>query len=270
MTDDRVFELLLNIFNEASEEKYPELCALIAPFLDDDFVFDEPPLYIAEMIQECDESEQLPPSAWLFLQEVYGDALREGDADAACNLGALYYSGRGGEQSYSKAIEYYTIAAKSGCPQAQENLGYCYYYGRDTAVDYQQAFHYFALGAFAGSIRSLYKIGDMYRYGQYVEKNPEEAFQIYSHCAELLKEELIPVVGADLMLRLGDCFYEGIGTEADYFQALKHYQSAEQLFVDRLVEGDFLIRGSYEKSIRMQEEVRKKLSELLPSYQWTK
>lgn len=157
MTDDRVFELLLKILNEASEEKYPELCAHIAPFMDDDCVSDEKPLQIAEMIQECDESEQLPPSAWLFLQEVYGEAIREGDADAACDLGALYYTGRGGEQSYSKAIEYYTIAAKGGCLQAQENLGYCYYYGRDTSVDYQQAFHYFALGAFAGSIRSLYK-----------------------------------------------------------------------------------------------------------------
>lgn len=270
MTDDRVFELLLNTFNEASEEKYPELCALIAPFLDDDCVSYETPLQIAEMIQECDESEQLPPSAWLFLQEVYGDAIREGDADAACDLGALYYTGRGGEQSYSKAIEYYTIAAKGGCRQALENLGYCYYYGRDSVVDYEKAFHYFALGAFDGHLRSLYKIGDMYRYGQYVEKNPAEAFYIYSRCADTMTEKAIPLVGGDVMLRLGDCYYEGIGTEPDYLQALKQYQKAEQLFVDRLVEGDFLIRGSYEKSIRMQEEVRKKLSELLPSYQWTK
>lgn len=269
MTGDRALALLKNILDEVTVEKYPDLWSHISAFTEFDDMFEDP-LYIAEVIQECDESEQLPPSAWLFLQEVYGDAIREGNANAACDLGALYYTGRGGEQSYTKAIEYYTLAAKGGCRQAQENLGYCYYYGRDSEVDYEKAFHYFALGAFDGHLRSLYKIGDMYRYGQYVEKNPAEAFCIYSRCAETMTEKAIPLVGGDVMMRLGDCYYEGIGTKPDYLQALKHYQKAEQLFVDRLMKGDFLIRGNYAKCIDMQGEVRKKRSELLPSYQWTK
>lgn len=269
MTDDRAFELLIKILNEESEEKYPELCAYIAAITDDDVEFNDP-VYIADVIQECDKSEQLPPSACLFLLEAYGDAIRDGNADAACNLGALYYTGRCGEQSYAKALMYYDIAAKGGCRQAQENLGYCYYYGRDTEVDYEKAFHYFALGAFDGHLRSLYKIGDMYLRGQYVEKNSAEAFCIYSRCAETMTEESIPLVGADVMMRLGDCYFEGLGTDPDYLLALKHYQRAEQLFFDRLMEGDFLIRDGYERVILKQEEVRAKITEMLPSYDWTR
>ena len=84
-----------------------------------------------------------------------------GNADAMNDLGALYYDGsRGFEQSFEKAVRYYSMAAENGSRQAQENLGYCYYYGRDGEPDYEKAFHYFALGAFDGHLVSLYKIGE--------------------------------------------------------------------------------------------------------------
>lgn len=46
------------------------------------------------------------------------------------------------------------------------------------------------------------------------------------HCAQGLNEDNIHLVGADIMMRLGDCFFKGIGTEVDNKQALKYYQSA--------------------------------------------
>ena len=167
-------------------------------------------------------------------------------------------------------VEYYTIAAEGGCRQAQENLGYCFYYGRDMPVDYKKAFHYFALGAFDGHLCSLYKIGDMYRNGYYVDKNEVEAFRIYMHCAQGLNEDNIHLVGADIMMRLGDCFFKGIGTEVDNKQALKYYQLAEQMYYERLESGDFLIKNCYKHVLKNQEEARQKLNDVLSGYEWTK
>ena len=269
MTDERLYELLKGILDEISEEQYPEIYFRIVTNIDEEsqLVYNDA-FSIAGQLHDADGAEQLPKCVVDFLFEVYEFEMKNGNADAACDLGSLYYTGRAGEQSYAKALEYYTIGAKGGSRQAQENLGYCYYYGRDTDVDYEKAFHYFALGAFDGHIRSLYKIGDMYRNGYYVEKNEKEAFYIYTRCAETMTEEAVPMVGADVMMRLGDCYFEGIGTEVDYKLARQYYQRAEVLFFERLEEGDFLIRGCYEMVVQRQSEIRKKLELDLPGFDW--
>lgn len=271
MTKKQAFEALSNILNTVNEVEYPEICSAISANIEEELgmIFAEP-YYIAQDLHEADAAKQLPKCVADFIMKVYEDELAEGNADAACNIGSLYYTGRGGEQSYSKAVKYYTIAADGGCRQAQENLGYCYYYGRDTEVDYEKAFHYFALGAFDGHIRSLYKIGDMYKSGRYVKKSEHEAYCIYKRCLDTMTDEALPFVGADVMMRIADCYFEGIGTEIDYNLALEYYQKAERLFYERLQEGDFMINGCYNKVIARQEEVRNKMQEALPSYDWTR
>jgi len=269
MTNELLYELLKGILEEISEAEYPEICIRIMANIDEECqeVYNDA-FSIAGQLHDADGTKQLPKCVADFLFEVYELEMKAGNADAACDIGSLYYTGRAGEQSFAKALEYYTIGAKGGSRQAQENLGYCYYYGRDTAVDYEKAFHYFALGAFDGHIRSLYKIGDMYRSGYYVEKNEKEAFYIYNRCAETMTEEAVPLVGADVMMRLGDCYYEGIGTECDYKIARNYYQRAEAMFFERLEEGDFLIKGCYEKVVRRQMEIRNKLESGLPTFEW--
>lgn len=271
MKEERLFTLLSGILEEISEEKYPEIFDIIDSNIDVDneMVFDDA-YSIASQLHGADGAEQLPKCVAAFLMEFYGDELKNGNADAACDIGSLYYSGRVGEKNYTKAVEYYTIAANGGCRQAQENLGYCYYYGRDMAVDYEKAFHYFALGAFDGHIRSLYKIGDMYRNGYYVEKNEKEAFYIYSRCVQTMTEDAISLVGADVMMRMGDCYFVGIGTDVDYKLAMIYYQRAEQMFYERLEDGDFMIKGCYDHVIQRQSETRNKLQSTLPSFQWVK
>lgn len=269
MTDKQAYEMLVNILNTTCEEDHPEIHAIISAYIDKETeeIYSEP-FVIAEELHEADATKQLPECVADFLLKVYEEELAKGNADAACDIGSLYYTRRAGEQSYAKALKYYTIAADGGCRQAQENLGYCYYYGRATEVDYEKAFHFFALGAFDGHICSLYKIGDMYRNGYYVKKNELEAYRIYKHCLDIMTDEAIPLAGADVMMRLADCYFEGIGTEADYEFALDYYQKAERLFYDRLKNGDYLIKRNYEKVIARQEEARKKMKEELPSYEW--
>lgn len=264
------FEKLKDIFLQIDKCQYPETYEIIREAIDkgEDFVYYNV-FTISEELQFADTVKRMPMCIVKFIIKIYKDKIELGNSDAACNLGALYYTDRAGVQSYSKAIKYYKIAADSGNEQAQENLGYCYYYGRDTKVDYEKAFNYFALGAFSGRICSLYKIGDMYRNGYYVERNHNEAFRIYSHCMEIMEDSQISLFGADVMMRLGDCYFEGIGTEADYNISLRYYQAAECLFFERLKTGDFMIKGCYDKVISRQDEVRKELQNELPDYSWT-
>lgn len=271
MTDKQAYDTLNNILNTINKDDYPEIYSTIFSYIDEDAegIYSEP-FAIAQELSEADAAKQLPKCVSEFIIKVYEEELSKGNADAACDIGSLYYMGRAGEQNYAKALKYYTLAADGGCRQAQENLGYCYYYGRDTAVDYKKAFHYFALGAFDGHIRSLYKIGDMYRKGYYVEKNEIEAYRIYERCFETMTDRAMPLVGADVMMRIADCYFEGIGTEIDYTLALDYYQKAEHLFYTRLKNGDFLIKNNYEKVIARQEEARKKMKDELPNYDWTK
>lgn len=270
MTDKQAYEMLADILHTISKDDYPEIHSSVFAHIDEDAegIYSDP-FFIAAELHEADATKQLPECVVNFLLKVYEEEIAEGNANAACNIGSLYYTGRAGEQNYAKALKYYTIAADGGCRQAQENLGYCYYYGRATEVDYEKAFYYFALGAFDGHICSLYKIGDMYRNGYYVKKNEIEAYSIYKRCLETMTAEAMPLVGADVMMRIADCYFEGIGTEVEYEYALEYYQKAEQLFYKRLQKGDFLIKGNYQKVIERQEKARQKMKEKLPSYEWT-
>ena len=271
MNSRRLYRRLNDIFSKISEEDYPEIYNIIENELDfsDEEVYEEA-YNIAGELHEADGTKILPACVADFIMEVYKEELKFGNVNAACDIGSLYYTGRAGEQNYKKAVEYYTIAANGGCRQAQENLGYCYYYGRDIPVDYEKAFHYFALGAFDGHLRSLYKIGDMYRNGYYVDKNEAEAFCIYMHCVDGLNEDNTNIVGGDIMMRIGDCFFNGTGTEVDNNQALKYYQLAEQMFYDRLESGDFLIKNCYKHVLENEEKARQRLIDALPGYEWTK
>lgn len=269
MNENRAYELLTSILSQVSKQDYPEICEYIESSIDrEDRSLYDTPFEIACLLHRADSTKILPACAATYLVEVYEDETEAGNAEAANNLGALYYTGRAGERDYAKAMGYYQIAALCGDPDAQENLGYCYYYGRDTAVNYEKAFHYFALGAFEGRIRSLYKIGDMYRNGYYVNRSPVEAFRIYSRCAEEMKRSSDCSAAAEVWMRLADCYCEGLGTPTDPKLALRYYQRAERMFYDRLEEGDFLIKGCYETVIQRQQEIRKQLMADLPDFHW--
>ncbi len=268
MTQERLEQLVEDIRTQVSADEYPQVHDAICYFDDEREENEEEAdaVSLADMFMSADEAEAMPQPVANFVKEVYEEEIAAGSADAACNLGAAYYSGRIGEQNFTKAVELYTIASKRGSRQATENLGYCYYYGRNIPVDYEKAFHCFAMGAFDGHLTSLYKIGDMYRNGYYVEKNEKEAFYIYYRCVQELDEGTSAICGADIYMRLADCYADGIGTEPNYASALKLYQAAENLFRDRIMNGDFYLRNNYNKCIRRQDELREKLEKELPTW----
>lgn len=54
----------------------------------------------------------------------------------------------------------------------------------------------------------------------------------YRRCAETMTDEAAPLVGADVMMRLGDCYFEGIGTEKDHKLALRYLQPYDRYHAD--------------------------------------
>ena len=89
----------------------------------------------------------------------YKAAAEAGDATGACNLGYLYETGEGVEQSWEQAVTYYRQAAERGQARGQYLLGWCYEHGKGVKAD-------------AAKARQLYQAS---------------AEQNYSHAAEALE-----------------------------------------------------------------------------------
>lgn len=268
MTIEKITEKVKSFIETIDKEEYPELHGYFTSVVEEN-IWQDTAYGVSSVIFNCDKTKSLPKCVADLLVEIYTDEIEENDHNAMCDFGALYYTGRIGEQSYEKAVHYYEMSAKLGNRQAQENLGYCYYYGRVGAVDFEKAYHQFIKGALDNRLVSLYKIGDMYKNGYYVEKDENEAFCIYLRCLEGLTEDNTPILGADVHIRVADCYYYGIGVKQRLERALTHYQFAERLYWDRLQEGDFLIKKQFERSIEMQDRVRAAMRETIPNFKWT-
>lgn len=69
------------------------------------------------------------PPQWMSADSLYLIKAEQGDAIAQYNMGTLYYSGKGVEQDYTKARQWYEKAANQGLADAQVKLGLMYHLG---------------------------------------------------------------------------------------------------------------------------------------------
>ena len=65
-------------------------------------------------------------------------------------MGLLYYSGKGGTQSFSEAVKWWLKAADQGSSDAQYNLGTCYLNGEGVAQSTSEAIKWFRKAAEQG------------------------------------------------------------------------------------------------------------------------
>lgn len=217
----------------------------------------------ADWLSESDGRKELPGRVGDFIIALYEtDISLTGSSWAMVNLGAFYYSGRSDEPDYDKAFKYYTMAAELGEVMAMEDLGYCYYYGHGAEVDYERAYFYLSQAAMAGSATALYKVGDMYRYGYYLPKQEGLAFASYRNASTADNASAGRAAGP-VLLRLGDCYLNGIGTEPDAKEALNCYQGAERYLFKLVEEGNNYYRSSLKRAVEGQEAARKILRETL-------
>ncbi len=143
---------------------------------------------------------------------------KRNDAIAQNTLGWCYEHGKGVEQDFKKAVEWYRKSAEQDNAEAQTNLGDCYHDGKGIDPDYETAVKWFKKAAKKGYPRAQYYLGVCYDEGHGVEQNFKTAVKWYEQAAKN--------GNTDAKYRLANCYYHGNGTKQDYNEAVKLYKEA--------------------------------------------
>lgn len=166
------------------------------------------------------------------------DAEKLDNSEAIFNLGLSYYNGKGFEQNYAKAVEYFEKAEKLGYTKAMLQLSNCYLFGFGVvknltkSVEYYEkasnlhdtektSAYYFA-SAYHQNGNDMDYIGDCYYFGiNGYEQNYEKAFEYFQKAAKLNNSHSIN--------RLAESFYEGIGVVKNVTKAYEYYKQSAEL-----------------------------------------
>lgn len=107
----------------------------------------------------------------------------------------------------------------------------------------------------------MYLLGDMYFHGHYVDRDEVQAYELYQRAEELLYDENNGFA-AEIYLRIADYNLNQICTEESYLTVLKYYQYAEISSYSRRKRWYHTIDELLEKTLKGQEEARRKMMEL--------
>ena len=144
-------------------------------------------------------------------------AADQGNAQAALSLGALYEGGRGVEQNYAQALDWFKKAGDRGLVMAQHKVGRQYLQGLGVDRDYAQAMAWFRRAADQGYAPAQVSVGLLYQNGQGVEKDPVQATVWFDKASNQ---------GPQSQLLVGRQFQYGQLLDKDYSQATLWIQKA--------------------------------------------
>jgi hypothetical protein len=137
----------------------------------------------------------------------YQSAADAGDAAAQFALGKCHEEGRGVDQDFRQALQWYEKAAALGHAGAQHTLGNCYAYGMEVPPDYDRALGWYRKAAEQGHANSQYLVGVSYTHGLAGVQDHAIAAQWYLRAAEAgdLEAQVI----------LAESYLEGRGLDQD-------------------------------------------------------
>ena len=143
-----------------------------------------------------------------------------GDAEAQCNLGAIYYQGQGVSQNYAEAVNWFHKAADQGNAIAQYSLGQCYSEGSGVAKDMGEAIKWWRRAAEQGYAEAQCNLGVAYERGWGVTNDATEAAMWYRKAANQ----------GDIVAQsnLGAMYTDGDGVPQDYVEAVKWFRKAAE------------------------------------------
>lgn len=127
---------------------------------------------------ESGQPEQERKGCELFLR-----AAEKGYAPAQYRLGYCYESGKGVEQNYTTANQWYAKAGEQGHVDAQYKLGHSYRTGRGTQIDLPTALVWYKRAAASGDRDADYNVGWMYSTGQGTKADQQEAYRWFLEAA---------------------------------------------------------------------------------------
>lgn len=176
----------------------------------------------------------------------------EGNVQAQCALGNIFYNGEGVRRNYCEALRWFRKAAEQGYDKAQNILGTLYaigyeiripdyagalkryriserqkngnvevqfYYGSyNIKQDYAEALKWFRKAAGQGCDNAQNNFGILYANGYGVEQDYAEALKWFRKAVEQ--------GNGKAKSNLGDLYRYGHGVEQDYAEALKWYRKA--------------------------------------------
>ncbi|MEZ8021390.1 DUF2971 domain-containing protein [Vibrio splendidus] len=153
--------------------------------------------------------------------EYYLAAAELGHSDAMFNLAISYERGEGVEKSLEKAIEYYKKAIELDHSNATFNLAIKYEFGKGVEKSPEIAFEYYQKAAELGHSNAMFYMAVSYEHGEGVERSIEKAFEYYQKAADL--------GSANAMFNLAISYQNSEGTEQSWDKAIEYYCKAAEL-----------------------------------------
>ena len=98
-------------------------------------------------------------------------------------LGVCYGYGRGTDQDYTKAVEWYTKSSEQGNSRAMNNLGYRYENGEGCDQNMDKALELYEKSAQLGDSNATCNLGSCYQNGDGVTKDLNKAREWYTKAA---------------------------------------------------------------------------------------
>jgi TPR repeat protein len=183
-----------------------------------------------------------------------------GNAIAMNNLGALYGSGSGVPQDYTKAREWYEKAAAKGDAIAMYNLGEFFENGRGVPQDYTKAREWYEKAAAKGDWGAMLNLGLLYQSGRGVPQVPQD----YTKAREWW-EKAADKGSSSAMTDLGALYDYGFGVAQDYTKAREWYEKAAakgdwaaKLALERLRIRETANAERYAEALQLQEALAAK------------
>ena len=156
-----------------------------------------------------------------------------GDVDAQFNLAMSYSFGKGVDQNFEKALDWFLKCANQDDAKAKYYVGVMYSNGHGTQVDLEKAAVWLMKSANQGDADAQCDLGIMYLQGRGVDKNETAAVTYFQKAAEQGH--------ADAQFNLAVCYENGEGVDKDVPKAIALFcKAAEQGNSDAQIQLEYL------------------------------
>jgi FOG: TPR repeat, SEL1 subfamily len=176
-------------------------------------------------------------------------ATEDDDTAAQLWLADMYFTGKGGDQNYAKAREWYLKAAEKHARDAYYNLGVMYVLGKGAEKDPEAGVAWLEKAALDGDVEAQYLLGQMFFYGEGVKTDQEKAAYWWGMGA--VRDE------KKSLYNLGLSCYHGHGVMPDDVKAADLWQRAS---AQGMKEAQYNLAVMYDEGRGVPQDMAKALA----------
>lgn len=227
-------------------------------------------LILLNLADAFDEEGEGDSSKLGFYKRNLMELATKGDPSSIRLLGYHYYEGNNGFEADGEKALYYLKKAYElrNDPDVARTLGYIYYYGKGNkgVPEPDKAFQYFAIGHIAGGLyEATYKLADCYVKGYGTPISHQAAFNLVQGIYRPTKDAFLEGEDfskfADVALRLGNYYRNGIYVQREPMSAFHYYLEASCAIRERLKSGEYIgDRGVASGIFHSLQDLRRELA----------